>query len=111
MGKSFLIGLSVAMIMIAVGDQFFHFEMPRLIMHAVGMCTGLFIWSWFIITTGGDMVRPHLRRTTPLCGESCVNCGYHLKAHIEQNESAIRCPECGSINSRSAFREPFTVDE
>jgi len=109
MAKSIIMGLAVSFVIFAINDRFIQKETTHLIVLAIGYIMGLSIWSWFIITTGGDMVRPHLRRTTPLCGESCVSCGYHLKAHIEQNESTIRCPECGSVNNRSAFREPFTV--
>jgi hypothetical protein len=82
-----------------------------------GFAVGLTMWCALCVTVGGDLIRPHLRRTTPECGESCPYCGYALNAHLGlvgspagcietpsiTHDIEILCPECGMQCSADWF--------
>lgn len=105
------IGLALSFVALGLGVSV-RFKSPIFMVAGWSTVMGaVAFWGWRTITVGGDMIRPFLRRTTDLCGESCPNCGYHLRGQLlgEAVSFPIRCPECGVEFGRESFEEPFLV--
>lgn len=65
------------------------------------------------LSWGGAIVRPHFRRVSRRCRESCPLCGHNLAIQLSRRgddaDAPVRCPECGEMIAAVAFREPFRL--
>lgn len=70
------------------------------------------LWMVIALTIGAEVVRPHLRRASPLCRQACPECGQLLTSQIEgifEGQDVFQCPECGAWFDRTPFFEPYDV--
>ncbi|MCP5120309.1 MAG: hypothetical protein GY953_56665 [bacterium] len=65
---------------------------------------GFLILSW-----GGDLIRPHLRRVSETARHACPNCGYLLTGCLPPETPDVVCPECGRAVPASLFQAPFRI--
>ena len=68
------------------------------------MFNGLLIVTW-----GGDLLRPSLRKASTSARQSCPACGYLMKSQLAAGGNRIQCPECGDEIEWSVFVPPDTI--
>jgi predicted RNA-binding Zn-ribbon protein involved in translation (DUF1610 family) len=66
-------------------------------------------WGVLALSWGGDLVRPHLRRVSPIARHACPRCGHQLITQLAAHTDVIRCPECGSLIPRAALSPPYPL--
>jgi hypothetical protein len=81
----------------------------RMLSHVVCAAGAVATWGVLALSWGGDLIRPHLRRVSPIARSACPGCGHQLTGQLAGDEPTIRCPECGAVLRRSVFEEPFAI--
>ena len=74
----------------------------RMIIHIACAIGAVVTWGVLALSWGGDLMRPHLRKVSPIARSACPGCGHQLTSHLAGDEPMIRCPECGSDNVAKA---------
>jgi hypothetical protein len=81
----------------------------RMIIHIACAIGAVTTWGVLALSWGGDLMRPHLRKVSPIARCACPGCGHQLTSQLAGDEPLIRCPECGSAMGRSAFEAPYEI--
>lgn len=81
----------------------------RMIIHIACAVGAVVTWGILALSWGGDLMRPHLRKVSPIARCACPGCGHQLTSQLAGGEPTIRCPECGSVMGRSAFEAPYEI--
>ena len=132
---NFVIALSITGTIYFLADRFIEEGFWRYACQIFGLFCGIVFYGGRSITTGGNIIRPHFRRTTAACRTTCPNCGYDLQSQLgpvlkairpggtafplyramlntntDFNVPPIRCRECGVTTDVAAFVEPFQIN-
>ena len=81
----------------------------RTVIHIACAIGAVVTWGALALSWGGDLIRPHLRKVSPIARSACPGCGHQLTSQLAGDEPTIRCPECGSVMDRSAFEAPYAI--
>lgn len=79
------------------------------ILHGTVLLLAITFNGLLIVTWGGDLMRPSLRKASPSARLSCPACGYLMTSQLATDGSHVLCPECGEEIERSVFTPPFTI--
>ncbi|NNF43930.1 MAG: hypothetical protein HKO59_10465 [Phycisphaerales bacterium] len=83
-----------------------HTPLATLVGHAVAIA----LWGILMLSWGGDLMRPHLRRVSPSARVACPECGQLLTGQLAGAAGrGVSCPECGEAIPGSVFRPPYEI--